>query len=392
MTRRTLTFVPLLVAAVLASCSTKYGSSSASAPAPTTTAIPGAATPALTKASDLRAGLTYLLVEHAFLLAATTAPQGGPADAASALDANSHDVANLLAEGYGPTIGAQFYKLWTARTADLVAYTKNKAAKTQLATDDNTLAVYLNSVNQFMAVHTVTNPATGIGDELTNDDTAFMAMIDAQASADPATYTKIVAAAESMPHTAEVLAAAEAKLYPSVYPGTTTGSAADLRASFTALMIEHVELAAITGGTLAAGHPAGPASVALDNNSTELHNGISSMLGDVVAVQFSTLWAQQIDAYKQYVSDKAGAVAQLGSFSQGFGQFVSGVTQSKVSATSASQAIATQNAAMEAVIDASASGSSNVATATRAAAGAAPNWVATFTEAIAELQPLRYLP
>jgi hypothetical protein len=404
---RRATVVPAaLLALALAACSTPYGSSSASPPAPTTTAIVGAATPALTKASDLRASITYLLVEHAFLLAATTAPSGAPADSPAALDANSHDLANLLAEGYGAAFGTQFYAMWSARIADLVAYAKagvakdtaaQTQAKTTLATDDNALATYLHTINQFVAVHTVTNPATGIGDEFTSDDTAFMALIDAQASNDPTTDTKLVTAAENMPHTAEILAAAEAKLYPAVYTGTPTASAADLRSSFTELMVEHIYLAAITYGTVAAGQAAGPAGVALDANSTELHNGISSMFNDTVAGQFTALWSAQTEAYEAYAAAttpaaKSVAASQLDTFVQNFGRFIFLTTDSKMSADAASSAIGTQVGAVKAVIDAEAAGGANVAALTRAAAGAVPNWVATFTEAVAELQPLRYLP
>lgn len=404
----------LTVVTAVTACSSPYGSSSATPPVPTTTTIVGADTPALTKAATLRAKLTYLMVEHAFLfgraVAELTKVPGYPHDDATAnLDANGKDISDLLGQAYGGSFGSQFSGLWKDRSAALLQYAQAKAAGnasdaalaiTNLATNVTSLAQLIHTTNKYLEIHTVSNPPTGIGDELTSDNQVFQNLVDVETTNDPTLYAKLVTVAETMPHTAEVLAAATAKLYPDTYPGTATGTAANLRSSLTELVVEHVGLVSVTGGLLAGGNDAGPAAAALTNNSTELHNAVASIYGDTTAAKFDDAWGSQIQEYTAYAKakallDSAGsatAASQLDTSGQAFGAFISTATASRVAAGDVAGAFSFQVKALEGVIDGAATKAPDGASRMRSAAGAVPGWTAKFAEAVAEQFPTRYLP
>src|SRR5579862_7512607 len=282
------------VALACAACSKLPPVSSAATTVAPTTTILGASTPAQTKAADYRAQLTYLMVEHVFLLgrvtadvianpseaatpsptalsttsaaapatsttsaaapptssssaasgatstssatsAAPTTASGAAAapvqtsdDSGAALDLNSHDIADLLsqAQGYGAVFDSSFYALWTARIADVAAYASAKSTKdtagatnatNALAQNATGISTLVHKTNKYVAVNTVTS--TGLDDELTTDNSAVTAFVDAQAANDPGAVGLVVAAAEGFRHTAEVLAAAAHQLSTDQYPG-----------------------------------------------------------------------------------------------------------------------------------------------------------------------------
>src|SRR5579862_3372984 len=262
------------VALACAACSKLPPVSSAATTVAPTTTILGASTPAQTKAADYRAQLTYLMVEHVFLLgrvtadvianpseaatpsptapsttsatsaaptsssatsAAPTTSSGAAAapvqtsdDSGAALDLNSHDIADLLsqAQGYGAVFDSSFYALWTARIADVAAYASAKSTKdtagatnatNALAQNATGISTLVHKTNKYVAVNTVTS--TGLDDELTTDNSAVTAFVDAQAANDPGAVGLVVAAAEGFRHTAEVLAAAAHQLSTDQYPG-----------------------------------------------------------------------------------------------------------------------------------------------------------------------------
>src|SRR6059036_3967609 len=93
----------------------------------------GTATSA-TKAADLRTGLNALLGEHVYLAsAATNAALGGRQAefeaAASALDANSVDIAKAIGSVYGADAEKAFLPLWRRHIGFFVDYTVGVATK-----------------------------------------------------------------------------------------------------------------------------------------------------------------------------------------------------------------------------------------------------------------------
>jgi hypothetical protein len=443
-----------LAAAVgLSACSTPLSSSTtATTAAPTTTTIPGASTPADTPPSVLRARLTYLLVDHVYLLArvtagivagtapaptsatttttvsssttttvagavapstTTTGPVAAPSlpttgfdgDAAAALDANSHDLADLFsaAAGFGPTFSSAFYPLWTARITDIEAYAAAKAggntgagagATAALAANATALANLFHTTNKYLAVTTLTS--TGILDELTPRNTAVVTFVGDQASKATSTAADVVKAAELMYHTGAYLAAASANIQGSQYSHAATSTAANLRSSLTMAWIEHVELASIDLGVHATGGDDGQWAAALSDNTTELVNALSVNVGDRSAQRFGSLWGRYIDALRAYTRAKAtgdtsvadAAATSIGSAPGAVGSFFHDTTPG-LAADTVTNEVSPIVTGLVAVANAAATGSAAV-TATRAAADYVPTLAGDVAEAFAEAAPNLY--
>jgi len=459
------------VALSSAACSTKLSNAAppATTVAPTTT-VQGAATPAQTKAAGYRAQLTYLMVEHVFLLgrvtkeivaaggiaagstttpttvagtptsvgstattvagtattvaggaqtpttattATTTTVVGATAvtaltvpggdDAASALDKNSHDIADLLAQaqGYGSDFDTAFYQQWTARINDVAAYTTAKAthdaagattAVSSLAANATVIAKLVHQVNKYIAVTTVSSPGTGLADELQPNNTAATTFVDAQVAKSTAAVTDVVAAAETIRHTATYLAAAAAKLDPEQFPGTATGTAANLRAAVTSALFEHVELAILVCDELVAGRAGAPESAALAVNTGALANIVIVNFGDQAARDFTTLWNGYVTALEGYARAKAGGAGapDLSGVGQQVGAFFAQQAP-QLNATLIAADMQQMVDGLKATVDASATQSPEV-TSLRVAGATVPKLASDIAEGIAEFKPAQYLP
>ncbi len=452
-TRRLAATAAVAAVALTSACSSKL---SAGAPPPTTvaptTTIAGAATPAQTKAADYRAQLTYLMVEHVYLLgrvtgeivaaggippstttsaspttaaasssssstassttsttiavttttsAALSVPGGD--DAASALDKNSHDIADLLgqAQGYGADFSSAFYALWTARISDVADYATAKAttdaagAKTAiaaLATNATAIATLVHQTNKYVAVNTASQPGTGLADELGPDNAAVTAFVDAQASKSTSAVSALVTAAELMRHASVILAGAAAKLDPDQFPGTPTGTAANLRASVTSALVEHVELTALATDQLASGKAADPEIAAVASNTAQLANIVIVNFGDQASQDFTKLWGGYAASLEGYAKAKGGSgtAPDLSGVGQQVGAFF-GAQAPQLSATLIGSDSQQMVDALKAVIDASAAQSPSV-TSLRVAAAFVPKLASDIAEGIAEDKPAQYLP
>lgn len=458
-TRRLALFAAATTTLAVTACSSPLPASSGAQPAPaTTTTIAGFQTPAQTKGADLRAQLTALLVEHAYLLGrvtlqiaasapsrpTTTAAAGGPTtttvaaggatttttasggatttttassangpslaligDAATALDKNSRDLADAVSAAYAPDFNAGFYGLWTKRITDFEAYARAKASggATSAATDDlaanaKDLATLFHNANKYIPVHTVSNPGTGLQDELTPDNTAMTDLVDAQVANDAAQVTKLVAAAELLPHTAEVLAAAAGKLRPDTYPGTITGPASNLRASLTSVLVEHVELASIALIDITSNADAGPAQAALDANGRQLANVFAAVYTDQAAGTFLAQWRAHIGFFVDYAKAKssgdqggtATAAAKLDDYSTSVGKFLAQATNGKLSGDAVTAEFRAHVSSLLAVVDGAVGRSPGETVLIRTAAGHMTDTASVLAEAIAEQFPAKYLP
>jgi hypothetical protein len=456
------------------------GKSTATTVAPTTT-VPGASTPAQTKASDYRARVTYLLVENLYLLSRVTGDVvANPAEAASvppapatapttsaasstpttsttsttaaaaagngaasttststtststtststtsttaaapaasaaaaapipttddsgkALDANTRDLGGLLAEpqGYSDTFSSDFYALWAQRSQYYAAYAAAKAtnnlataqrALTSLATNATAVATLFHVSNKYIAVNTV--GGTGLADELTTDNATVTAFIDAQAAKDPLAVSDVVSSAEQFRHTATVLAAAAAKLDPDQYPGNATGTAANLRASQTAALVDHVQIAGLAIDQLVKGAAGGPQLGALANNTTALTNVIIANYGDPPAKQFFSLWSSYVNGLAATARSKAGvgSAPDLSGVGAQIGAFY-GSLAPQLSASTIGADMQQMVDALLAYIDATASATQPV-TQLRVATATVPKLASDIAEGIAENKPTQYLP
>ena len=322
-------------------------------------------------------------------------------DRGAALDSNSHDIADLLAtaQGYGDSFGSSFYSLWSTRINEIAAYATAKASKNAtaatnatnaLATNATNLATLVHQSNKFIAVNTVAS--TGLADELTTDNTAVTAFVDAQASKDTGAVADLVTAAEQFRHTATVLAAAAAKLDPDQFPGTATGTAANLRAGVTSAFTEHVQLAGLTIDELVKGAGDGPEQAALDANTMQLSNIVTVNFGDPAARSFSALWnnyvaelvaAARAKSGSGTAPDLSGVGAQVGGF---FAQQTPLLSASTIGADTQKMVDA-----LSTYVDDAASGSQPV-TQLRVAAGTVPKLASDLSEGIAQFKPTQYLP
>ncbi|HVF74331.1 MAG TPA: hypothetical protein VM938_04730 [Acidimicrobiales bacterium] len=174
-------------------------------------------------ASELRTGLTGLLQEHVYLAGITTGVALGGGDfkvPAASLEKNTQGLQDAVASVYGDAGGKQFGELWRKHIGFFVAYTTGKATKDQAMVDKAKadLDGYRADFGAFLESATKGGlPKQAVADELKPHVETLFAAIDAQAAKDPSAFAKLQTAASHMPHTAEVLAGAIVKQFPSKF-------------------------------------------------------------------------------------------------------------------------------------------------------------------------------
>ena len=371
--------------------------------ATTTTSAPTSASPTTTTAGPAAASAPTTTTTPAPTgpVAVLSAPNGQ--DAAAALDHNSNDLTDLLArpQGYGPAFASRFYPLWTTRNNDFIRYAAAKATKNAAGASSASAALTANALalanlfhshNKYLAVSTVSNPGTGVADQLTVDNTAEIAFINSQAAKVATAINDVVAAAEKMRHTSDTLSSAAAKLDPAQYPGTALGTASNLRAAVTAALVEHAELAGSTTALLATRQDAGAEAAALDANTSSLANVVIVNFFDQATRVFTAIWGNYVNLLKSYARAKAssgptpdlsGVGEQVGAF---FGHQAPTINPSLI-ASDMQQVVN----GLVAVVDAQAA-AAPWATAQRVATGFTPKLASDLSEGIAESNPTKYAP
>ena len=228
------TAVPLVALALTAAaCGSSSGSKSSDTKKTSTTSM-GSSTSATvasqTGAATLRAKLTSLLDEHVYLASKATAAAlrgdtagfnmwagalNGPADS------NSADLTAAITSAYGKEVGTAFDGLWRSQNhiPQFVAYTQavakgdeagKKAALDALTAYAKTFGTTLNQVNSNL-------PADAVTQDITMHATTLTAVIDAQKAGTPDEAKLTRAAVAHMEGTADVLAAATVKKFPSKF-------------------------------------------------------------------------------------------------------------------------------------------------------------------------------
>jgi hypothetical protein len=187
-----------------------------------------------------------------------------------------------------------------------------------------------------------------------------------------------------MPHTADLLAAGTAKLFSSQYPGTPTGTAANLRATLTSMLVEHVELGTLTFGAIATGQTAGAQRIALDANTAELHSAFASMYDDATATTFTTLWNRLLSGYDAYARSPGQATDSFDVFARDFATFIDHTCAVSLDTKPLIES-------MQHVIQGAATGASDLFTRVRAAVAQVSPLASALAEGIAIQMPTRYL-
>lgn len=294
-------------------------------------------------AAGLRVALNRLLGEHVLLAAgATNAALDGRAaefeSAAAALDENSVDLTSAITAVYGEEAGASFLEQWREHIGFFVDYTTATAggdSDGQQAALDN-LETYFASFADFLAGATEL-PADVLEENLQMHGAGLIVVIDAQAAGDEtAHYTALREAYAHMAMTAEALSGGIAAQQPEMFAGDGMSSAAGLRVALNNLLAEHLFLAgAATDEALNGNTPAfEAAAAALDENSVDLADAITSVYGEDAGAEFLDQWRAHIGFVVDYTvasaagdeTGKAEAAEALAGYITDFAAFLAGAT------------------------------------------------------------------
>ena len=174
------------------------------------------------KAAGLKSALNTLFQEHVYLAAAATGAALGGREAefkaaAGALDQNSVAISRAIGSVYGADAEQAFLPLWRKHIGFAVDYTvgvaSNDKAKQDKAVSD--LIGYTKDFGAFLNAANPNLPTKVVADLVQHHVVTLKAVIDAQASKDPAkAYAALRTAAGHMQAIADPLADAIAMQFP----------------------------------------------------------------------------------------------------------------------------------------------------------------------------------
>ncbi|MBA2664338.1 MAG: hypothetical protein H0U74_18755 [Bradymonadaceae bacterium] len=179
--------------------------------------------------SGLRAALTALLQEHAYLAGITTGTAiaaGGDMEdplvlaAAGALDENSVAIAAAVGSVYGTEAQAAFLSAWRGHIGFFVEYTLGKATNDDARVDAAlaNLGGYAVSSSQFFSTATEGRlEAVALQTEVETHIGTLAAAVDAQLAGETSQFGLLATAAKHMPHLAAALAIAINDQFPETF-------------------------------------------------------------------------------------------------------------------------------------------------------------------------------
>lgn len=345
-----------------------------------------------TKAVELRAGLTYLLVEEVDLVAlAAGLAADGPALAGAnrALDDNAAELSRILSDS--PTTQALLRSASARRHAALLAHAASRhahdrvAAAAAVAGLDGELTAFADLVH-------ASADSVGLAElraELRGASSGQLAAVDAAAAHAPDAPALLAVASARARRTAALLAAG---LAVHLRLGTTTGPPAELRAGLTGLLVDHVYgVAAVS----TSGDGQRAAVGALDAGSVALTQLLAGAHPEARAPLLAT-WREHIDFFHRYAvagqrRDRSAATAArrgLDGDRRSFGASVHQAVPPLPAETVATELIS-HVATMLTALDALAAGDPEAPLALRAAAGPMPGVAAVLAGGITEDRQLR---
>lgn len=318
-----------------------------------------------TQAADLRVTLDRLFGEHA-LLAAFVMQKGfdGAPDfeaAATALDQNSHELADAIGSVYGEEARNAFLKQWRDHIRMFVDFTvataKSDKPARQRALDE--LALYQESFSEFMATATGA-PSETVSGLLREHVMQLTAALDTYGAEDYAgAYAQVRDAYAHMFTTGDALARAiDAQKN---LPGDVKTPAVDLRQTFDWLLAEHALLAAFVMQKGFDGAPdLTPLAEALDKNSVVLGDAIGSAYGQDAENAFLQQWRDHIRMFVDFTKATAAkdmpkrdaALNQLSQYRVSFADFLSKATEGNLPANSVADLLQVHVDQLTAALDA----------------------------------------
>jgi hypothetical protein len=270
------------------------------------------------EAAGLRSHLTYLLTEHVYLagIAVDTAYVTGTNSpefelAAETLDANSVAISEAVGSVAGDQKAATFLQSWRSHIDDFVAYAVaaedgDQAGKRAALRN---LAAYQRTAGAFFADITGgALPASTVRASLAEHAATLTAAIDAFAAEDPSAFDRLKTAADHMPMTAMALADGIDRA--ADIPGSPDDQASDVRAALNGMLTAHVYLSGIgvfTAYVDGADSASFEAAVgAIDANSVELADAVTSLTDQATGESFLQSWRSHIDDFVAYAVGVAG--------------------------------------------------------------------------------------
>jgi len=323
-------------------------------------------------AAKLRASLTYLFTEHVYLAGiavATAYGKGATSDAfntakASVL-ANAGDIESAVTGIVGAPQGAAFKSAFDAHIGDFVNYAvaaKNKDSAGQKRAVTS-LTAYAKTAGQFF--DKVTNgalSASAVQADTMTHITTLKTAVDDLAAGKTTAYADLKKAADHMESSAAVLAQGVAKA--TKMSGSTSDSAATLRADLTSDLVSHVYLAGVAVFT-AYTDPKGvssdafkAAAAAAQTNSNEIGK-IVGKSGAANETTFQQVWDKHVSDFVDYAkadatndsATKAAAVQALTGYESASGQFFDKITGGALPAAAVQNDLAMHVTTLEAAID-----------------------------------------
>ena len=178
-------------------------------------------------ASTLRADLTALLQGHVYLAGIAVAQGVGHGltspqfkAAAATLDQNSVDIGNAIGSVYGKAAGKQFLNTWRQHIGFFVDYTKGRATHNSALVKkaQKELSGYIQQSAAFLSKANPNLPASAVANDLKGHVATLESAIDAVVGGRSNAFDLLQGAAAHMPGTAQVLAGAIAKQFPTKFP------------------------------------------------------------------------------------------------------------------------------------------------------------------------------
>lgn len=180
-------------------------------------------------ASELRAALTGLLSDHAYLtmLSISAGVRDGFGSAAykkglAAVEESSVALSEVFSSVYGEDFGNQFLGLWRKQVASFISYAKAKAAKSRSAAEAvlADLDGFRQDLGGFISNANARLTTDAVAEELEPHVESMTAAIRADVVGSPKTFDLIRKAAAVLPDTAELLADGIAAQHPETFPSS----------------------------------------------------------------------------------------------------------------------------------------------------------------------------
>jgi hypothetical protein len=310
---------PILILAIAALL---LGACDVARPGPTPTPIhisspTPSATPADSKAANLRTQLDLLLGEHVIVVAKQAVAASNHTDDYSGyltlLTTNAYSLVEIIRSGFGNGPATQVEQAWAMQNGYLVDYTIGLATHN----DDKSNGAMSGLVNGFVpqfakVIASLTQlPVDQMTQVATVQVTQMKAIIDEEfAQSYPQMYSDIRAAYANRLRFGDGLATQMALQFPDKFPGDGSSKAVDVRVSLNYLLQEHSYLATMTTNAATSQRTAeqGGAAASLSANADALGKLFTEISGAGAGTQIAQLWgARNADLIAYATSGNASA-------------------------------------------------------------------------------------